>query len=165
MAEQGPQNKYNLKRQTKLARQTIHNAIPQMKSNGWIEVDSAEETKAKKISERYALTGHGWTLAVGAKPKLASRVPERLDGVYKQHEESFSRGRARDAERWGQLVRDVLTSRRAAPGWHLKIEIWANKVDGRIRSHIESGHPVSRGHGKRDVGKDAQSTRSRPASP
>lgn len=163
LAEQGPQTKYNLRKQTRLARQTIHNTIPGMKWHGWIEPETIRRTRTGKLSEQYRLTSLGWVRAVAIDSKLANRVPAQLNGIVKQHEESISHGRARDAERWGQVVKEVLGSGRAPPGWHLKIEILADKEDGRIRYHIQYGVPATKRR-KREVER-AFPTHSRTTSP
>jgi len=140
-----PLNQYRLRQKTRLAKKTVERAIPKLKTGGWIGVKRVEHRRGPNPSEFYELTDLGrYRVAASSNLCYLARCQEERLGTKLQDFVDKKRiAREVEAERWSQLLREVLLSRKATPGWRLRIDLKADKM-GKIHSDISVSRSLSK---------------------
>jgi hypothetical protein len=130
-----PMNQYQLRKKTRLAKDTVKGGASMLKIGKWITIARIERKRGPNPSEFYELTPLG-KFRVAASSKIAylkSQERERLGAnTYQQYVARGKTARQLWADRLSTLVREAILAQEATPGWHLKLDILADK-DGRIK--------------------------------
>jgi len=143
--------KYELESRAGVARQTVYDSIPKLKRRGEIEVVGKPTiSRAGLAVERYGLTDRGWFSVAILNPDLTQKAREMIGSRFDEYQERIQRSREEQLERWIELIRPVLQTRRAPPGWGFRLEIIAN-AEGLVRSRVQTGFRRTRQ--RRGIGK------------
>lgn len=145
LAKEGPMNQYQLRKKTRLAKTTVERWISSLRAGRWIQVQRVERKRGPNPSEFYELTELGRYRIAASSPRryLASKQRQLLGRTkYEAYVDREQSGRQHNAEHWSQLVKEALLARKATPGWHLALDIRANKA-GRIRWKAKVGFLTS----------------------
>lgn len=130
-------SKYELATRTRLAKDTVYyDNLPKMLRQGLVE-----RTKQGKI-ERYTISSRGLLTALKLNRSLSTdkNVLRRLGSGYADYEKDLPILSPADVEKLVQMIREVHLTGRAAPGWHLLLESWANET-GQVSSRLQVEHP------------------------
>ena len=141
LAKKEPLNKYQLRKNTRLAKKSVDLWIPRLKAGEWITVQRVERKRGPNPSEFYTLTdlGRYRVAASSSIAHLSSNQRKRLGRT--KYEAYVDRGllaRQQKAEHWSQLVREAFLAEKATPGWYLTLNIRANEA-GRMRWKAKVG--------------------------
>lgn len=145
-----PLNKYEIEKQGKIPRQSVYNWVPRLEARGLIrKVGSPEKSRADRPVYRYDLTEEGLKWLGGMVPDLPTKVETKyskhLPVIRRRYQQKYltyvTEARTReleDIERWTELIRRVVRTGKASPGWGFRLEIATNE-QGQIRYGIEVG--------------------------
>ncbi len=138
-----PLNKYQLEKRSKVPRQSIYVWTRRMERLGWIKLSRVETARTGMLARYYELTDLGLYRAGATNPDISEKVRTRLGVKYQEFETKIRTAREQDIDSWLQLIKQVLLSGKASPGWSLSLDIVA-KEDGRIQSRLKVGYDVIR---------------------
>ena len=128
--------KYDLEKETGLARETVRDWIPRMERYEWIQATTAGKSNAGKTMTNYTLTELGCFQASCLNPTLRPRIKLLLGSKYGESEklrETSKRGRAKQfLESWLPTLTKALETGTAQPGFYYCLEITTDK-DGKVR--------------------------------
>lgn len=143
-------NKYWIKKVTGLGIQTIYNSIETLERIELITEKEVGESRAGFMMKQYYLTENGWykiscftpyTIQM-AKDKLGDRYYKLSNPIqtakdklgerrYKELQERVEKATKERIDQLLEMIRSVLTTRKAYPGWFFKLVIRADE-HGRI---------------------------------
>jgi len=138
-----PLNKYEVEKRAsyksgkKLAHQSVHDWIPRMLTLGWIRRLQTEKSSGK--AKYYELTDLGFYRAGTTNPDMSEKMRKRLRGKWDEFDVRGRQNRELHIDSLLELVKQVLLSGKAAPGWHFNLHIATNK-DGKINAHWRLGY-------------------------
>ena len=123
-------SRYELVDQTRLRPDTVYyDWIPKMVKWGWVdkEVDA----------ERYSITTRGLLHALKLNPALRRDSDLLHRSGYAEYENNVRIRTGKQLERMIETIREVHQTGKAAPGWYLLFESWADET-GEVKSRIGS---------------------------
>jgi predicted ArsR family transcriptional regulator len=133
LANRGPLNKSEIQEQAKVARQTVYDWLGKLERSGSARVQRTEKSRTGIPTKYYELTDSGmYRVAIGREiskvnPELASRVRHQLGTKFGKFEGIVRSNREEEVEHLTGLIKELILSRKARPGYYLKIDFHANE--------------------------------------
>ncbi|HXX72287.1 MAG TPA: hypothetical protein VEI80_01220 [Candidatus Acidoferrales bacterium] len=127
--------KYDLEKQSGLARETVRSWLPSMENWGWVQAQPAGKSNAGKNMINYSLTELGWFQGSCLNPNLRGRAKRLLGSRYRQFEDTRTiapRRRMKDyLEAWLPTITRAMETGTAQPGFYYCLELTTDK-NGKI---------------------------------